>query len=276
MKARVVVAGVAAVAAAGCQSFPDAPVTFVTGLRVLAMKAEPPAADPGEATSVSILAVDTSGGSIEARWTACLVAPLPGQAVNADCVDGRAGADIRPVGEGLIVTTTMPDVSAEDLGAPDASGGVYLPLVAEVSSGQDIVHAVYRLRLGSAGQPANANPKIAEVIVQGSAGASTPLDGASATPVDVGDSLALGVTFAPGSAESYTALDGTPTSEVLTTSWFSTAGTLSFEKTSETQPQTVLRLVDRLPAAGSTIDLWAVARDERGGADYVHRTLVLR
>jgi hypothetical protein len=48
------------------------------------------------------------------------------------------------------------------------------------------------------------------------------------------------------------------------------------EKTSEIQPQTVLRLDQRLPVAQSQIDLYAVARDERGGTDYAHRAFQLQ
>ena len=84
------------------------------------------------------------------------------------------------------------------------------------------------------------------------------------------------MTFTPDSAQSYTAADGTVTTETLTTSWFCTAGDLSFEKTSATQPVTVLHLDQRLPSAGAQIDLYAVAHDERGGTDFAHRTLLLQ
>ena len=104
----------------------------------------------------------------------------------------------------------------------------------------------------------------------------SPLDAATPMVVHSGDALSLSVTFAPDSAQTYTAADGTVTTETLTTSWFCTAGDLSFEKTSATQPETVLHLDQRLPSAGAQIDLYAVARDERGGTDFAHRTLLLQ
>jgi hypothetical protein len=259
----------------GCQSFPDPPVTFVAGLRVLGIKAEPPEVAAGGSSTVAALAVDTSGATPAAAWNACLQPPLPGQVVNPDCVETAAASFLQPIGSGLTVTATMPQLTAAALGQPDATGGVYLPLVADVTVPSGGVTGVYRLRLlGSA--PANANPTISTVDLFDASGAAAALDPTSPTPVASGAALSLAITFAAGSAEVYTAADGRPTIETLTTSWFCTAGDFSVEKTSDTQPLTVLHLDQRLPAAGTPIDLWAVARDERGGTDFAHRVLQLR
>jgi hypothetical protein len=260
---------------AGCQSFTDPPVSFVAGLRVLGIKAEPPQIAPGASTTVAALVVDTSGGTPTAFWSQCLLPPLPGQAVNTACVDGSAGSELQPIGDGLTIPFVMPQVAAASLGAPDATGGVYLPLVAALESSPQTFTAVYRLRLGD-DAPANTNPTIAGVFSVDASGAMSALDAAAPTPVQAGGALSLTVTFAPDSAQTYTAADGTVTTETLTTSWFCTAGELSFEKTSDTQPVTVLHLDQRLPAAGAQIDLYAVAHDERGGADFAHRTLLLQ
>lgn len=263
----------------GCQSFPDPPVTFVAGLRVLGIKADPPEVAAGGSTSVDALVVDTGGATPAAAWNACLEPPLAGEAVNPDCVTATSAPFLHPIGSGLTITATMPQVTSADLGEPDASGGVYLPLVARVTApsapSSASIAAVYRLRLlGTA--PANTNPTIATVDLFDASGGMTALDPATPTPVARGAALSLGVTLAPGSAEAYTAADGRETTEVLTTSWFCTAGDFSVEKTSDTQPQTVLHLDQRLPAAGTPIDLWAVARDERGGTDFAHRVLQLQ
>lgn len=265
-----------AAAVGGCQSFPDPPVTFVAGLRVLGIKADPPQVPAGAATSVDMLVVDTDGAMPAAAWNACLEPPLAGEIVNPDCVNTTSATFLQPIGSGLTITATMPDVTAAALGAPDASGGVYLPLVADVTApGEVPIAAVYRLRLLETG-PANTNPTIATVYQLDASGNMTPLDPSAPTPVANGAALSLGVTFAPGSAETYTAADGTTTTETLTTSWFATAGDFSFQKTSDTQPQTVLHLDQRLPAAGTPIDLWAVGRDNRGGTDFAHRVLQLQ
>ena len=259
----------------GCQSFSDPPVSFVAGLRVLGIKAEPPQIAPGASTTLTTLVVDTYGGTPTASWSQCNLPPLPGQTVNTDCVDGSAGAALQPIGDGLTIPFVMPQVAAASLGAPDATGGVYLPLVAAVEASPQTLTAVYRLRLAD-DAPANTNPTIADVISVDAAGAMSALDAATPMLVHSGEALSLSVTFAPDSAQTYTAADGTVTTETLTTSWFCTAGDLSFEKTSATQPETVLHLDQRLPSAGAQIDLYAVARDERGGTDFAHRTLLLQ
>ena len=258
----------------GCQSFTDPPVSFVVGLRVLGIQAEPPQIAPGASTTVTTLVVDTYGGTPTASWSQCSVPPLPGQTVNTACVDGSAGA-LQPIGDGLTIPFAMPQVTAASLGAPDATGGVYLPLVAAVAASPQTLTAVYRLRLAD-DAPANTNPTIADVISMDASGAMSPLDAATPMLVQSGEALSLMVTFAPDSAQTYTAADGTVTTETLTTSWFCTAGDLSFEKTSATQPITVLHLDQRLPSSGAQIDLYAVARDERGGTDFAHRTLLLQ
>jgi hypothetical protein len=268
-------AGWLAAALAGCQSFPDPPVTFVAGLRVLGIRADPPEVSAGASTTIDALAVDTDGATPAAAWSACLQPPLPGQAVNPDCVDTASAPYLQPIGSGLSITATMPQVGDGMLGEPDATGGVYLPLVAEVTVPASSVTGVYRLRRAGTAPP-NTNPVIATIYLLDAGGAMTALDAASPTPVVRGAALSLGVTFAPGSAEAYTAADGRSTAETLTTSWFCTAGNFNLEKTSDTQPQTVLTLDQRLPAAGTSIDLWAVARDERGGTDFTHRVLQLQ
>ncbi|HXU62768.1 MAG TPA: hypothetical protein VN962_13755 [Polyangia bacterium] len=257
----------------GCQSFPDPPVSFVAGLRVLGVKAEPPEAAPGDSATISALAVDTPGAAPDATWSACFATPMPGEAVNPDCV--QAGADWQSVGQGLSITATMPPVSVEALGGPDVTGGVYLPLVADVRDATGAVSAVYRWRLAGSVSP-NANPALASVYRLDAAGGMVALDPGAPTAVAAGDALSLGVTFADGSAQDYTRADGATVTEILTTSWFCTAGTLSFEKTSAVQPETVLHLDQRVPPSGSSIDLWAVARDERGGTDFAHRVLLLK
>ena len=260
----------------GCQSFSDPPVSFVAGLRVLGIKAEPPQIAPGASTTVAALVVDTYGGTPAASWSQCNLPPLPGQTVNTACVDGSAGADLQPIGDGLTIPFVMPQVTAASLGAPDATGGVYLPLVAAVDREPADAHR----RLSAA--PRRRRPRPTPIRPSPTSSSSTrPARCRRSTPrrrrrCTSGEALSLTVTFAPDSAQTYTAADGTVTTETLTTSWFCTAGDLSFEKTSATQPQTVLHLDQRLPSSGSQIDLYAVARDERGGTDFAHRTLLLQ
>jgi hypothetical protein len=261
---------------AACQSSNALPASFVSGLRVLAIKAEPPEVPAGASSTATMLAVDTSGRAITMTWSECLLPPRPGEAVNPDCITSTTASFLAPIGAGPTVSATMPQVTAAELGQPDSTGGVYLPLVAGVSTDADSLVATYRLRLAQS-TTVNHNPTVSAVFVVSDAGNPT-LDEAVPLIVHAGDQITLGDSFASGSAENYMspAAGGAVVAETLTTSWFCTAGQLSVEKTGGQQPTTVLRLDARLPAAGAIIDLWAVGRDERGGTDYVHRTLQLQ
>jgi hypothetical protein len=258
---------------AGCTTSPDPPVSFVAGLRVLAVQAEPPQVAAGATSQLTLLAVQTAGLPVDATWARCTLAPRMGEAVNPGCVTGTAA--LEPLGAGLSIAVTMPQVTAADLGQPDATGGVYVPFVAHVSDGADEVTVVERLRLADAA-PANSNPEIASVDVIDAEGGVSSLDPAAPTVVHAGDALTLGATFAPASDEPYLGRGGAPMIEMLTTSWFCTAGALSVQRTGASQPHTVLLLDANLPKPGENIDLFAVVHDERGGVGYTHRSLALR
>jgi hypothetical protein len=275
---RLIVASVGLWLGAGCQSHPDLPVSFVSGLRVLGAQARPPQVDADGSTEIALLVVDTDARPIQATWNLCLRAPLAGQTVNPDCIDASEAPFLVPIdygtSDGLSIVAHVPQVPREALGEPDATNGVYLPFVAQLTDGLDVVTAVYRLRLAD-GTPVNHNPTIASVDLLDPIGVATLLDPAVPLVVHGGDQLTLGTTYTADSVEAYTAADGSVATETVTTSWFCTAGELSVERTSPTQPHTVLRLNTRMPSPGQTIDLYAVARDGRGGSDYVHHQLVL-
>lgn len=287
-----------ALASGGCSPKMD-PATYVTGLRVLLISAQPPEVAPGQTATVSALAIDTQGRPLSADWSVCLEAPQQGQAVNPDCLTGTAGPQQQPLGSGLQVTVTMPTPSsAKSLGLPDASGGLYLPLVAQVAAGLDSLVATYGLRVNLTGEPANQNPTLSGVYTvvpgpgsaadAGDAGAGdvvTAIDPATPLPVHSGDVLTLRASFAAGSVETYQIL---PTSsaggtaartvtETLTVAFLATAGTVSGGTSGVDRPDRILTLDPaHLPAPGTTIDLWAIGRDERGGASFLHRTLLLQ
>lgn len=286
MRARVVagavVGALAASALAGCTETDDVPASFLAGLRVLAIVATPPEVAPGASASVTVNAVDTTaaaGAAPSVSWSRCTLAPLQGQAINPDC-DTLAGALV-PLGDGATITVTMldPTAAGSGVGAPDSTGGVYLPLFARLTSGGQELTASYRLRVGQAGAPANANPTVDAVVVMNADGTTAVLDEAVPLPVSAGQHLSLGVTVPAGAAETFTVDRGAGpemVTETLVTSWFSTAGELDHQRTSAAQPFTELNLERRLPATPARIDVYAVTRDERGGTDLQHRVLELR
>jgi len=263
-----------ALACGGCKPDDELPRTFINGPQVLAIKAEPPSAPPGGSVSVTVLVAGTGGETPSVSWAACRRAPRPGEAINPDCVVTAQADYLEPIGEGTTITATMPgDITATALGQPDASGGVYLPLVARVTVAGQTLIATYRLRLQSNGD-ANQNPVLTGLLLVDAAGAATPIEAAAPPTVRAGDRLTLQIAVADGSVETYPApLDGQPVVEMLQTSWFSTAGKFSQERSQGPQATTVLELDAMLPVPGTAIDVFAVIRDDRGGTDYVHRTM---
>jgi hypothetical protein len=266
--------GVASWAAAACSPEGAIPRTFITKPRVLAIKAEPPSVGPGESTTVTILIAGAGGATPSVSWLRCRRAPRPGDTVNPDCVDTAQADYLEPIGDGTTITTTMPaDVTADALGEPDASGGVYLPLIAHIGVAGQTLLATYRLRLSSAGD-VNHNPVLTGLLLVDASGNATPIDPLNPPVVNRGDQLDLRAAVADGSVESYpAALGGGTTDERLVTSWFSSAGNFTMERSDGAQPATLLDLGVLVPPPSSAIDLFAVTRDDRGGIDYVHRTL---
>src|SRR5262245_52595428 len=88
----------------GCvQSFE--PAHYVSELRLIGVRAEPPEVDPGARATLTAFVVDESHGDAGAatvRWFVCRLKPAPGsgQAVNPDCFAPDAGSSLEPLGEG--------------------------------------------------------------------------------------------------------------------------------------------------------------------------------
>jgi hypothetical protein len=178
------------------------------------------------------------------------------------------------------------DLQPLDLGLPDQTLGLYLPVRVRLGAGGTQVTGFYRLRLAVI-PPPNQNPTIAaiELVPEGDAAAAAPVPVDESNPpvVHAGDRLKLRAVPTDGSAEQYPVLSGDPEShnfttvtETLSVSWFASGGEFSEEITGDTKPDTELKLDKHVPAVGSTIDLYAVMRDPRGGIDWAHRTLLVR
>ena len=277
MRALIIAALVAF--ACGCTQSEDlSDEAFVSGLRVLGVQAEPPEAAAGDAVTLTAWVVDTLGRAVDVEWSACM---LPSNGIaNPGCTDGT-GNGLVAIGSGDTIAMTMPAVDLTLLGPPDATLGVYLPIVVHAVAGADTVDAVYRLRARvpqllaagcTIGPPygphcdPNHNPTIDHI---------DPLPPPEMDPVPTTkDAIwALYLQYAQDSAEEY----GNPQSvfERLTTQWFATAGSFPNAPVGGTGVQKFT--LDRaLPPSGSIIDLWAVGHDERGGTTMTHRRFVMQ
>ena len=255
---------VAVVLLVGCSREDLSAAGYVNGLRLLGAQAEPPEADPGEQVMLTAWVVDPRGGGIDVTWSACML-PSNGLA-NPGCTDGQ-GQGLVALGRGPTLGITVPSVTPAMLGPPDATGGVYLPLVIHASANGDSVVGVYRLRIHGNQDP-NHNPQFVSVT-------NLPLDG-TPMPVYQGEVLPLVATYADDAHEYYMIPGETEkVFEMLTTQWFATAGTFPDAPVGGTgvEPLTLDR---GLPPSGGSIDVWIVGHDDRGGTTMVHGTLKMQ
>jgi len=292
MRARVRTLAVAlSLAAAGCTSSFD-PASFVDKLRLLAVKAEPPDVAPGQATMLTATAVNPTGSAPTITWDACLLPPPPatGEAVNQDCIALAEGdPSLLPFGQGDSVAATMPMVSPSNIGLPDQTNGFYLPVRLRLDADGSSLVAFFQLRIffGIPSPTPNHNPSLTGIftVPEADAGAdeASPLDPTTPAPVHENYQLHLRALLTPDSQEAYTVYDGDPrttpprsVTETVRISWYTTAGRFTNDVTGVDKPDTTLILDKHLPASGTPIDLWVVARDERGGSDVLHRALLFQ
>jgi hypothetical protein len=281
-----------ALVAAGCGNQFD-PASLVNKLRLLAVKAQPPDVAFGQMTTLTATTANPGGSAPTISWDACLLPPTPGtgESVNQDCIDLPEGDPMLvSYGQGDSVSATMPMLDLSMVGLPDQTNGFYLPVRVKLAADGNTLVAFYLLRifLGPlTPNPPNQNPTLTGIFTVPSADAGVdqemPLDDANPLVVHNGDQIDLRARVADGSDESYVVYDGDPrttpprmATETIRISWYTTAGEFTEDVTGIAKPDTTLKLDKHQPASGSTIDLWVVARDERGGSDILHRTLVFQ
>jgi hypothetical protein len=273
-------------AALGCSDNFD-PQYYVKNLRVIAITADPPDIAPGATSTLTTTWANPGGPAPTFVWTVCGEPPSPTSGdLNPDCAANDLGAPMMPLaGNGPTVTVTMPELSIAQLGLPDLSGGFYLPIRALITAGSQELTAFYRVRyfFGAASpNPPNHNPALAGVftIPEADAGAAdqTTLGPDDSPVVHAGEKLHLRALVTADSAETYiNPLHGTdPVTEIVTMTWYTTAGSFNHNVTGEATPDTTLTFDKRLPASGSTVTLWIVAQDERGGTNVMQRQLTFQ
>ncbi len=299
-----------ALGAPGCDSFK--PATLVEQLRVLAIRAEPAEIASGETTTLHALVVDldpdAKGRPVTLEWALCDKAPAPGVEIDTDCYDLDTAPFITQL-ETLPdqgAQATMPPHTITSLGIPDTTGGLYVPIRLRVRAGTNtMVTAFHKLRLSNGLVPPNHNPSLADLafIPTGEDGElpdlgqtvpPQPLPDDSQPPMELplGGKLRFRASAQPGSAESYTTIAGSigattdpsqietkTVTELIRFFWYASAGKIGTEVTGEERPDTQLdtsEYTDSLGPRGGLVDLWLVAREDRGGIDYLHRRIHLQ
>jgi hypothetical protein len=280
----------------GCAPAPGPPPSIVTDVRILALRGDPAEAAPGAAVTVAALVVSPDG-TVDAPavdWARC-DAPKPlgeNNVVAADCL----GDDVAPLGTGPQVALAIPGDVCAKFGPdtpqpkegepplrprdPDVTGGFYQPirgiLPAAAASGADLVAlALERVTCNLAGAPtdvaadfraryqANRNPDLLDV-------------GGAGGPVAPGAKVVLDPRWSDDSAETFPLYDPVTRTlsdrrETLRLSFYATAGAFAHDRTGFSADDSSVTGANEwtAPSEPSTVHLWAVLRDSRGGVDWL-------
>lgn len=282
----------------GCSSDFD-PASRVTGLRILATRADKPYAAPGETVTFEALAVDPTGAQVPITWSLCQ-RPLTPSAVG--CVQALPRGATLTNGTSYSLTVPpdalagVPDAAKKNVffgavqvacpGAVSLAGGPEgLPVRCDDGKGQALPLGGYELavkRVWVRATDKNANPTIARVTWDGAdwpeaeVKSMAACDSASTNRYDdcEGESHELSLVPAEGAAESGRDETGSDFSEKLLAQYYSTEGLFQYPAKDAVRSTTGFKA--RSGAAGRTLTLWFVLRDDRGGVGWTSRKIAVR
>ncbi len=284
------------------------PGSQVSSLRVLAVRADTPFVQPGGSVRLQALSHDPEGRSINWAWTAC---PTPAGSSVEDCLaqvrelaadgafpilaqgEGVDSVDIPIPADALdaipvqarqqalagVVSVACPgdlEVLNVDSRTPfrctDRDSGAELGL-------HDMVIGVKKLFLREA--EVNQNPVIDSVLFDGEVWPSDEVkevDACDTTKFDYDDckpeAHRIAAVLAPDSFEAGTNEFGKSFSEQLIVQHYTTDGL--FEDEVRVADDSETHWAARSSASGTTVTLWFVAHDDRGGVSWTSRRVNVR
>jgi hypothetical protein len=261
----------------GCKPDLGAPISLVTGPRVLAIRGTPPEVAENASVVYDALTVDI-GGTVDApgiRWAQCLVPnpPANGNDVSSGCLQLPDDAGPAPTFTATLpanaCTLFGPETPPPQKGQPptrpadaDTTGGYYQPIRAIWSSdsGDQLSFDLERILCPLANAPTddagkyatdyvpNDNPQLADLVLD-PAGAATPIFTATQTAapspgtVAAGQTVTLQADWSPTSAETFLVWDVVSLSlvmqqESLRLSWYATGGSFAHDATGRSDTET--------------------------------------
>jgi hypothetical protein len=298
------IAGIALMA--GCSADFD-PSSRVTGLRVLAVRADQPYAPPGATVQLSALAVDPAERPLTWGWGTCVD---PGSSDVVTCIDGldwstftiapdtpdfavtipvdaidRMPEDARARASVGVVTVVCPgDLTVASPPTTIAATGALPFACKDPATGRalaidEYVAGVKRIIVRATDR--NANPAIASVTWDGDDWPSAVVQSARACSATGNDASKCDASLrhpvaaiaAPGSAESGVDSFGLPFTEQVVVQYYATEGIFDDEVRIASDPAT--KWTARRQSAGSMVSMWMVVRDDRGGVDWAARTITV-
>lgn len=277
-----------------CACAPDlgASGSLIASATIVAVRADPAEAKPGAAVTFTALVASPSAsvGSPQIVWDFCS-APRPlttDDVVSPACVEGTS---LVAAGQGASITANTPvdgcslfgpDTAAEGLRPvdPDATGGYYQPLIAELPRSDTTVDLV-RITCDLAGASAATVTAFAAAYVPNANPQLLPLTAtiggapASLASVPAGGRVKLEASWPSASAQTYAYYDAasdtiTMQREALSVAWYSSAGALDSESTGRAAGDLATTSDNgyTAPSAAGIVHLWIVLRDSRGGVDF--------
>ena len=289
---------VASASALGCGSDFD-PGSRVQGLRILATRVDKPFAAPGETVTFEALAVDPSGEAVPVTWGACArpaspsalgcVQALPKGAALSEgssyalAVPGDALAGVPDFARSAVffgaVQVACPGRVSSEVG-PEG-----LPIRCADAAGAALPLGGYELavkRVYVRAKDRNANPTIERVLWDGAAWPEAEVKSMSACASATtnrfdkceGEAHTLALSPTEGAVERGTDERGSPFEEKLLAQYYATEGLFEYEAKDGLKSDTRFRA--RSGAAGKTVTLWFVLRDDRGGVSWTSRKVAVR
>ncbi len=266
-----------------CEATGFEPEYLVDTLRVLAVQADLPLAEPGESVHFTTMWADPNGGGrpIAWAWGTCL---NPGSSQIPDCA-----AAMTSITHGTdSFSVTVPDnaldgVIVGEVGVIFAACAGTITLTANAATGAPVTCTDASGVVGRQGfiwggtrvtvvkGLRNQNPGIDQVFVDGNAWGTT-----DAVTLDPSVTHAFTYTATDGSAETYDIGTG-PITEQLVGWFYVTQGTLVAGYASP-DAAGAFDMTFTPPTSNRTlpVHLWLVLRDDRGGLSYADRTFSWR
>jgi hypothetical protein len=260
------------------------PGSRVTKLRVLAVRADPPFARPGEEVRLEALVFDPAGRTLSWGWSSCFEPDAPGA---LPCFNA---APPPAAGEAGAFTLRVPD---DALAPPEASPrlGATLGVNLVVCPGTITEGPTQGLRAGCVDEAGtkhvtvrandrNENPRLEGLSWDDADWPEGLVPEVDACDTDGNDfdkcdrSLAHRIAPSLGPPEQGVDELGVAFDEDQIVQFYATEGV--FEDEVRAAPSTSTRWVARRLASGRTVTFWVVARDDRGGVSWVTRQVRVR
>lgn len=287
------------VAITGCRPSFDDRESLVTGPRILAVRAEPPEALPGESVSYRALIVTPEGVAEGAtvRWAFC-AAPKPlteNNSVTAECL-GDAVRPIEGTSESVMATTPTdacqlfgPDTPPGDLRPrdPDETGGFYQPVRLQALG--ETAFTLERIRCNLPNAPLDVAVELGERYVPNRNPTLLPLrafvdnEEVALDALPAGRNVRFEIGWTADDVEAFVAFDPVKQGlvnrrEGMRVFWYATGGAFANDVTgrAEEDAETTASNVWTAPAESRAVTLWVVLRDSRGGMDFATNAIELR